>query len=463
MTNKVILQVTNLGKRYKIYKNPWDRMKEWFSFRNKSYHQEFWAVTKISLEVEQGEFLGIIGVNGAGKSTFLKMITGVIQPTTGNYRVNGRVLSLLELGSDLDLNLTGRENIIRSAQLMELPEGYIEQRMSEIEEFSELGEFFDRPMSMYSTGMRTRLSFSMFAFIDCDMIILDEVLAVGDIFFRQKCYARLEELIKKNTAIILVTHELGIVHTKCKRVLLIHEGEVLFNGNPGIAIRRYTQMQGQIQARLKKKQLTVEDQSMPKLDIEKPFISNEGKQLFWPSNDLFDSFHFPPPQREEGVKLVRLAFLNENGEPAISLKQGNDIYLYFEFLTQRPIGIPVLSIDIRDHVDFLVHSKNSLQGNVDYSSPLQAGQIIRFRQKIKLSLAPYYYIFHVELYTLTPEDFKRLNKFSNDELLVRRLHRVVRLERAFGINLLTNRSDKTEHPHGGMCDLPGETDIQVLQ
>jgi lipopolysaccharide transport system ATP-binding protein len=166
MTDNIVLRATGIGKRFKLYPTPWHRALEWASLGRRPGHTDFWAVRNISFEVRRGDCLGIIGVNGAGKSTLLKLVTGVLPPTEGTYQVQGQVLSLLELGIGLNERLTGRQNVIASAQLLAFPDRYAQQRMPQILEFSELGPFFDRPVAIYSTGMRMRLAFSLFAFFD---------------------------------------------------------------------------------------------------------------------------------------------------------------------------------------------------------------------------------------------------------------------------------------------------------
>ena len=244
INNSVVLTAKNLSKRYKIYLNPWHRFAEWFTFGRRQYHKKYWAVRDVSFELQRGEFLGVIGPNGAGKSTMLKIITDVTTPTSGEFYVEGRVLSILELSGGMDHSLTGRENVIRSGQLLGFPNGYIKERMEDIKEFSELEDFFEQPLRTYSTGMRTRLSFAMFAFLDCDVLILDEVLAVGDVFFKQKCFARLEELIQKNISIVLVTHNMGIVQRYCKRAILLNKGKVLYAGEASSAVNKFLQLRG---------------------------------------------------------------------------------------------------------------------------------------------------------------------------------------------------------------------------
>ena len=171
------------------------------------------------------------------------MLSAILSPTEGSYQLSGQVLSLLELGGNFNKDLTGRENVLRTAKLLNLPKSYIGEQMEKIQEFSELRDFFDRPVNTYSSGMLIRLSFSLFAFLKCDVLILDEALAVGDIFFRQKCYQRLEELIAAGTSIILVSHNMSAVKQYCQRVLVLHQGRELYLGGADEAIRVYAQVQ----------------------------------------------------------------------------------------------------------------------------------------------------------------------------------------------------------------------------
>ena len=197
MNVEIVLQVKNLGKRFKLYSDTWGRIKEWLTFGRHSYHKDFWSLKDISFQVHRGGFLGVIGPNGAGKSTLLKVITGVLEPTEGSYQIDGKVLSLIELSGGMDDDLTGRENIIRSAQLLGFPDGYLKERMTHIAEFADLGDFFDTPLRFYSSGMRIRLAFSLFAFLECDVLILDEVLAVGDIFLNKSVMLAWKSLWRK--------------------------------------------------------------------------------------------------------------------------------------------------------------------------------------------------------------------------------------------------------------------------
>ncbi|MBI5944983.1 MAG: ABC transporter ATP-binding protein [Chloroflexi bacterium] len=463
MKKEVALSIEDLGKRFKIYPNPWDRMKEWMTFGRQDYHKDFWAVRNVSLNVHKGEFLGIIGPNGAGKSTLLKMITGVLTPTMGRYNTSGRVLSLLELGSGLDLELTGRENVLRSAQLLELPQGYVEERLEEIREFSELGEFFDRPISMYSTGMRTRLSFSMFAFIDCDILILDEVLAVGDIFFKQKCFARLDDLIKKETAIILVTHSMGIIQRYCDRVVLMNAGCIIHDGDPVVAIRAFTKLRGQSQARQVAQVVSQEllESGVPESDVEKyaaEFIENQKEPGFWPR-----ALTLAKKQNQGGsASLAQFAVLDEKGDASLVFRQGETMHFYFEFELLETVELPVAQVEIRDERNLLLHSKLSLQDIASLPSILPKGYLVRFHHAIKLDLAAQSYIINLDLFTASSEVIDNLILDGSYVGLIRGMKRLCRAEGVLAIHLMPPIVEKPEQLFGGLASLPGKFEFQAV-
>src|SRR5262245_31749013 len=198
-----MVRVDNLGKRFRIFARPIHRLVEWIG--GPSLHTDFWAVRAVSFEVRRGECLGIIGANGSGKSTLLKMISGALYPTEGTFEVRGRVLSLIELGTGLNPNLTGRDNIIHAAALLGFPADFARTKMDEIRAFADLGDFFERPVNLYSTGMRVRLAFSMFACFRPEVYIVDEALSVGDVFFQEKCAGRIGGLVDRGMEMIFVS------------------------------------------------------------------------------------------------------------------------------------------------------------------------------------------------------------------------------------------------------------------
>ena len=457
MTAETVLSVNSVSKRFKIYQNPVDRMKEWGFFGKRSYHKDFWAIKEITFQVHKGEFLGIIGPNGAGKSTLLKVITGVLDPTSGSSQASGRILSLLELSGGMDQELTGRENIIRSAQLLGFPDSYLKQRMQHIAEFAELGDFFDRPLRVYSSGMKIRLAFSLFAFVDCDVLILDEVLAVGDIFFKQKCYARLEELIKENTAIILVTHSTGVVRRYCDDVLLMNNGQIIFQGDTDQAIQKYFHIKGGMSNALNPEDVDFEDEEDLFPEFENPENISDEVISDWPSNSTL----IPKMNQTRFAKLTYLSVCNERGEPRLSFRQGERAHFYCEYTLKENIGVPIAGIEITTIHNVLVHSKNTLQHNIRLPIKIQSNDRLRLKQVIRLDIAPGQYIINLTLFTLHPNDFSQLEALSKQELREKLIY-VARLKPAISIEVLPLIDRRVKDLHGGMCNLLGEAHVQLL-
>jgi lipopolysaccharide transport system ATP-binding protein len=221
-----VIQGCDLGKCYKLYARPLDRVREVFSFRSGSYHQDFWALRQVSFAVQPGESWGIIGENGAGKSTLLKLIAGVTRPSQGILEVKGRVGALLELGMGFHPEYTGRENIYFSAAMIGLNKTETEVLLPEIIEFSDLGDFIDRPVKTYSTGMFMRLGFSVATTINPDVLITDEVLAVGDESFQKKCVRRMEAFLAQGKSLLFCSHSMYHVRKLCQKALWLHHGQV---------------------------------------------------------------------------------------------------------------------------------------------------------------------------------------------------------------------------------------------
>ncbi len=219
-----------LGKAYRMYARPSARFFE-LLLPGRKLHQEFWAVRNVYLDVPHGSTVGIIGENGAGKSSLLKLLTGITRPTEGEVAVQGRVASLLELGAGFHPEFSGRDNIHLNCSILGMSEDEIAERFPRIVEFSELGEFIDRPVKTYSSGMYVRLGFSVAASVDPDILMIDEALSVGDEHFKGKCINRLNEFREQGKTTVFVSHDMGAVKTMCQHVLLLEKGEVLAQGN----------------------------------------------------------------------------------------------------------------------------------------------------------------------------------------------------------------------------------------
>jgi lipopolysaccharide transport system ATP-binding protein len=221
-----IIRVTNLGKAYKQYPTRWSRLAEWLTPGHKPRHTLKWVLQDINFTISPGEAVGIIGINGAGKSTLLKMITGTTQPTTGSVHISGRVAALLELGMGFHPDFTGRQNALMAGQLTGLsPEQTIEL-MPSIEQFADIGEYFDQPVRVYSSGMQARVAFAVATAARPDILIIDEALSVGDIAFQAKCMQRMNALLDSGTTVLFVSHGLNQIRQFCSKALYISSGQI---------------------------------------------------------------------------------------------------------------------------------------------------------------------------------------------------------------------------------------------
>jgi len=253
--NKIVVKVNQISKVYRLYDKPFDRVKEAFSFSSKTYHKKFNALKNVSFELKKGEALGIIGGNGNGKSTLLKIIANVLSPTSGNSSTKGRVSAILELSSNLKAEMTGRENIVYNLKIQGFTnKNDIDEKTKEIEEFAEIGEFIDQPIKVYSSGMKSRLGFGIATSVEPELLILDEVLAVGDFKFQQKCLAKINAM-RENISMIFVSHSMNSVRLFCDRVIVLEKGNLAFNGEPDDAIKYYLEQEEKKKSKLKEKSI----------------------------------------------------------------------------------------------------------------------------------------------------------------------------------------------------------------
>jgi len=239
--NSTSILVRNIVKTYRLYTRNSHRILETFHPFRKQYHKPFVALNDVSFSVKRGESIGIIGKNGSGKSTLLQILCGVLQPSSGEVQVTGRVSALLELGAGFNPEFTGRENIYLSATIMGLPKEYIDENISKILSFADIGEYVDQPVKLYSSGMYVRLAFATAISVEPEILVVDEALAVGDIFFQQKCIAHMKEM-RKNATIVFVTHDMHTVTNLCERVILLDSGNIIFDGEPIDGVSQYTKL-----------------------------------------------------------------------------------------------------------------------------------------------------------------------------------------------------------------------------
>ena len=239
-----MIKVKNLTKSFKVFYDKPSTLKERLVFWNKKTDEIRIVLDNISLEIRRGETVALIGTNGSGKSTLLKLMTKIIYPTNGKIEINGKVTSLLELGAGFHPDFTGRENIYFNASIFGLSHEEIDKRIDEIIEFSELEEFIDNPIRTYSSGQYMRLAFSIAINVDADILLIDEILAVGDQHFQDKCFKKLDELKNSDKTIVIVSHSLQKLRTMCNRVIWIYDGKIRMDGEPNGVIDEYLKVCG---------------------------------------------------------------------------------------------------------------------------------------------------------------------------------------------------------------------------
>jgi len=239
MSEAPAISVKEVTKIYKLYERPIDRLKETLSPGHRSYHRDFFALDRLSFEVQKGETVGIIGTNGSGKSTILKIITGVLSPTTGEVKVEGKISALLELGAGFNSDYTGMENIYMNGTMMGYSREEMEKKVPEILEFADIGDFVNQPVKTYSSGMFVRLAFALAISVEPEILIVDEALSVGDVFFQAKCYQRMEQMMKNGTTILMVSHDMGSIIKYCHKVVLLNRGKFVAEGPAGEMVDLY--------------------------------------------------------------------------------------------------------------------------------------------------------------------------------------------------------------------------------
>ncbi len=239
------IEVRDIRKKFRVYLDKGSQLKERLLFKNRNRYEERWVLNGISFDVKKGEAIGLIGHNGCGKSTTLKLLTRIMYPDSGTIEMSGRVSSLIELGAGFHPDMSGRENIYTNAAIFGLTKKEIDERMADIVEFSELEQFLDNPVRTYSSGMYMRLAFSVAINVNADILLIDEILAVGDVNFQAKCFNKLREIKAQGTTIVIVSHSMGQIEQICDRSIWIHEGLIKSQGKPRDVHPEYLDFMGQ--------------------------------------------------------------------------------------------------------------------------------------------------------------------------------------------------------------------------
>ena len=452
----VAVRVRVLGKMYRIYAHPQDRLKQMLLARlGARYGHDFWALRDVSFDVARGEAVGIIGRNGSGKSTLLQIIAGILLPTEGEVLVGGRVAALLELGSGFNPEFTGRENAAMNAAILGVPARETEARIEEIAAFADIGEFFEQPVKMYSSGMFVRLAFAVAASVDADLLLIDEALAVGDVFFQQKCYRRLRELRDRGASILLVSHSMADVEQFCERALLLERGEVSFAGGAREAVRRYLLLEQSLRA--------AGAAAIPPAETAFRAPEREGQAWPWPAPGAFVDISAVPQVSNGAARCLAVAICDSEGRPRLSFPTGEVASFLYEFEILRDIEVPIGGLQIFNAQAMLIHGRNTLHYGPDQvASPpsVARGSRVRLRQDVRLDLGAGEYTFEVGLATISPYHYERRGGYS-DAALHANVLRLCHLATA-GRFAVTLPPQASRARHDGVTALAGECRIAVV-
>lgn len=314
----------NISKRYRLYRRPSDRLWELLPGA-RARHTDFWALRDIQFSLEKGETLGLVGPNGCGKSTLLQIVSGILQPTTGRVVARGRIAALLELGAGFNPEFTGRENVWLNGEILGLSRAEISRAMPSIEAFAEIGEFIDRPVKEYSSGMYVRLAFSTAIHVDPEILIVDEALAVGDAVFANRCVRKFEELRERKVTVLFVSHDLGLVKQLSDRAMLLLNGRIAAEGSPSDVINRYI---GLVLARQEPKRK--DDR------VRSSFRHGDGSS-----------------------EILNVAILNERGDAVASVASGEPVIVRVRARFLRACSDPMVGVLIRTRIGMDVYGSNT--------------------------------------------------------------------------------------------------------
>lgn len=372
MEKKKVIQVQHLSKMYKLYDKPSDRLKESLGLSRKKRYREHYALNDVNFDIEEGECVGIIGVNGSGKSTILKIITGVLNPTQGEVKVDGRISALLELGAGFNMEYSGLENVYLNGTMIGFSKEEIDARLDDILAFADIGDYIHQPVKMYSSGMFVRLAFAVAINIDPEILIVDEALSVGDVFFQAKCYHKFEEFKAQGKTILFVSHDLSSISKYCDRVILLHKGKMLDQGTPKAMVDMYKQL----------------------LVHQDPVKQGEGSnQEKGDSENWREGFQVNPDTLEYGEKqaeIVDFVVLDEKGRQSNTIEKGTTFQIKMRVQFHENIQEPILAYTFKNIQGTEITGTNTMYEKASVEHP-EAGRecVVTFTQRMDLQGGEY--------------------------------------------------------------------------
>lgn len=375
-----IIEIKDISKVYKLYDKPTDRFKEAMSIRHRCFHKDHFALERINLEIEEGESIGIIGTNGSGKSTLLKIVTGVLNPTAGKVIVNGKISALLELGAGFNMEYTGIENIYLNGTMMGFSKEEMEGKINDIIDFAEIGEFINQPVKTYSSGMFARLAFAVAINVEPDILIVDEALSVGDVFFQSKCYRKFNEFKDQGKTILFVSHDLGSVLKYCDRSLLIHKGKQIKVGKSAEVINIYK--------KILVNQYDEESETIIEESFEEDTEKNETEKKRWKESLLLNPNFMD--YGEKAAEIVDFAIIDDTNMITSTIDKGKTWSLRMKIHFNEAIDNPIFAYTIKDRKGTEIAGTNTyLEGDVIERGEKGQDIIITFEQSMDLQGGQY--------------------------------------------------------------------------
>ena len=409
MQNDIAIEVKNLTKSYRLYDKPMDRLKDSLGLARKRKFKEHLALNNVSLSVKKGETVGIIGTNGSGKSTILKIITGVLTPTSGEVNVDGHISALLELGAGFNMEYNGIDNIYLNGMMIGFSEDEITKRLDSILEFADIGDYVYQPVKTYSSGMFVRLAFAVAINIDPEILIVDEALSVGDVFFQAKCYHKFEEFKNQGKTILFVSHDLSSISKYCDRAVLLNQGVLLGEGTPKEMIDIY-------------KQVLVGQYPLPSSDVENLLddedirnaaatASDEAEKASQKAESKKDKKHGKNKKTQEdasvknpdaleygdGAAVIEEFYATDaSGMRSNSIIKGTDFTVHMKVRFTRDVAAPIFAFTFKNIMGIEITGTNSMVEKA-FLEPVKAGDVkeISFTQNMTLQGGEYLISFGV--------------------------------------------------------------------
>lgn len=359
--SEVAIRVDDVSKLYKLYDKPSDRLKESLGLTRKKLYKEHYALHNVSFDVKRGETVGIIGTNGSGKSTILKIITGVLNPSGGHVEIDGRISALLELGAGFNMEYTGIENIYLNGTMIGFSREEIDAKMQDILDFADIGDFVYQPVKTYSSGMFVRLAFAVAINIDPEILIVDEALSVGDVFFQAKCYKKFEDFKKMGKTILFVSHDLGSISKYCDRVVLLNRGKKLAEGTPKEMVSMYKRI---MVNQDKAEEIAAHQMDMSSLeeDDEKE-IKEAACEGQWKNH-----YNLNPDVDEYGngaAEIEDFAIIDENGNYTNAIVKGTRFRLKSKVKFKQDVHDPIFTYTFKNIQGVAITGTNTMYEKKD--------------------------------------------------------------------------------------------------